>query len=69
MHVVQIGVHAVARRARNVGDDHALLAQHAVEQAGLAHVRLADQGDTDALLFFLILVRGRDAASSSSPTP
>ena len=50
------GVHGVARRARHVGDDDALLAEDAVQKRGLAHVRLADDGDLDAVVLPLLLV-------------
>ena len=40
-------VAGVARRARDVGDHHALLAKQPVDQRRLAHVRLARHGDLD----------------------
>ena len=71
--VFKIAVDGVARRARNVGDDHALLAENAVEQARLADVRLADDGDLDDILVVFLAVRRRGKcsthASSRSPVP
>ena len=58
--VVYVSVYAVARRAGNVRDDDALLAQHAVEQAGLADVRLADQSNADTLVVLFLLVCRRE---------
>ena len=60
MRIVHVGVYAVARRAGNVRNDNALLAQHTVEQAGLADVRLADEGNTDAVGVLFLLVCRRE---------
>ena len=60
MRIVYGSINAVARRAGNVRDDDALLAQHAVEQAGLADVRLADQSNADALVVLFLLVCRRE---------
>ena len=38
-------VDRVARRARSVVDEHAVLAEHAVQEARLARVRAPDDGD------------------------
>ena len=56
--VFKVGVDGVARRARDVGDDDALLPENAVRQRGFADVRLADDGDLEhvALLLRLLLV-------------
>ena len=62
--IVHIGVNAVARRTGDVGDDNALLTQHAVEQAGLADVRLADESHADALVVLLFLVCRREVLVS-----
>ena len=53
--IFKIAVDGVARRACDVRDDHALLAEDAVEQAGLADIRLADDGDVDDLALVLLL--------------
>ena len=58
--IVHVGVYAVARRAGNVRNDNTLLAQHTVEQAGLADVRLADEGNTDAVGVLFLLVCRRE---------
>ena len=51
-------IHGVARRARDVGDDAAVLAGNAVDERRLADVRLADDRHLDdlALLFVLRLL-------------
>ena len=59
--VFKIAVDRVARRTRHVGDDHALLTEDAVEEAGLADVRLSDDGDLDDILviFLAVILRKR----------
>ena len=58
--VVHIGVYAVAGRTGDIGNDNTFLAEHAVEQAGLADVRLADEGHTNAVRVLLFLVCRRE---------
>ena len=41
--VFKIAVDGVTRRACDIGDDHALLAENLIEQARFADVRLADE--------------------------
>ncbi len=43
-------VHGVAGRPRLLGDDHPLLAEERVDEARLAHVGAAEDGDPDRLL-------------------
>ena len=54
MLVLKIGVDGVPGRAGDVGDDHALHAEDAVEQAGLADVRLAHDGDLHRVVLRLL---------------
>ena len=58
--VFKIAVDGVARRPGHVGDDHALLAEDAVEQAGFSDVRLSDDGDLDDVLVILVGVIFRE---------
>ena len=58
--VFKIAVDGVARRAGNIGDDHAFLAEDTVEQARLADIRLSDDGDLDDVLVILVLVIFRE---------
>ncbi|KAG0768278.1 hypothetical protein G6F22_017523 [Rhizopus arrhizus] len=46
---LQVHRDRIAGGARHVGSDHALLAEDAVDQRRLAHVRAADEGDADAV--------------------
>ena len=57
--VLDDGVHEVARRAGNVGDDGALHARHAVEQRRLARVGAADDGDAHHVVRVVILEVGK----------
>ena len=54
------GVDRVARRARHLGDDHALLAEQRVQQARLADVRPAEDRDADRLLADLLRAAARE---------
>jgi hypothetical protein len=68
--VAQRQVDRVAGRARDVGDDDALLAEDPVDQRGLADVRAPDDRQAhEALLLGLLVALGqqRDGASSRSP--
>ena len=56
----KVAVDGVARCARNVGDNHAFLAQNAVEKARLADVRLADDRNLDHVLVVFLVVRVRE---------
>ena len=58
--VFKVAVDGVARCARNVGDNHAFLAQNAVEKARLADVRLADDRNLDHVLVVFLVVRVRE---------
>ncbi len=59
MLVFKVAVHRVPGGARHVGDDDPLLPQDAVDQGGLAHVGLADDGHLDdVVLLFLLLLGG-----------
>ena len=49
--IVHRGVDGIAGGTGLIGHDHAVLAQDAVGQAGLAHVGAADDGHRDAVLF------------------
>ena len=62
-------VHRVARRARLVERDHALLAEQAVDQRRLADIRPADHADPDRALAFPFGVAGRrlDARPACGP--
>ena len=50
------GIHRVAGRTGDVGNDHALLPQDSVQQAGLADIRLADDGNIDDLALVLLFL-------------
>ena len=53
-------VDRVARRARDVGDDHALAAEEGVDERGLADVRAPDHREAHELLLqLLVLVLGQ----------
>ena len=57
--IFKVTVHRVAGGAGHVGDDDPLLPQNAVDEGGLAHVWLADDGNfNDVALLFLFLLRG-----------
>ena len=58
--VFVVAVDGVAGGARHVGDDGALRAQDLIEQAGLAHVGLAHDGDADNVVLLLGLLLGRE---------
>ena len=62
--VFKVAVDGVARGARDVGDDHALFAEDLVEQARLADIRLADDGDLDDVLVVFLAVIGREAGDA-----
>ena len=47
---LELGVDRVARRAGDVGDDHALAAEERVDERGLADVRAADHREPDEVL-------------------
>ena len=53
-------VDRVARRAGHVGDDHAVLAQEAVDERGLADVRPPDDGEPHDVLVGLVVVLGQE---------
>ena len=55
-------LHGVARRARNVGDDHAVEAREAVQQARLARVRAAEDDGGQAVLHDASPVAGGEQA-------
>ena len=57
--IFKVTVHRVAGGAGHVGDDDPLLPQNAVDEGGLAHIGLADDGNfNDVALLFLFLLRG-----------
>ncbi len=58
--IFKIRVDRVARRTRDVGDDHALFAQDPVEKARLADVRLADDGNLNDVFVVFFVVRLRE---------
>ena len=62
--VLKIAVDGVAGRTGHVGDDHALLAENAVEQARLSDIRLADDGDLDDVLVVFLLVVLRECLNA-----
>ena len=51
----KVRVDGIARRARNVADDDALLPQECIDERGFADVRTADDGDADLIRLFLFL--------------
>ena len=57
--ILIIAVDGVTGGTGYIGYDHPLLPQNIVEQAGLAHIGLAHNGDLDhVLLLFLLRLRG-----------
>ena len=48
-------VDGIARRARDVADDDALLTHECIDKRGFADVRTADNGDADLIRLFLFL--------------
>ena len=52
-------VDRVARRARDVGDDHALFAEEAVDERGLADVRAADDREANGVVVGLRVALGQ----------
>ena len=47
-------IYRVARGARDVRDDKAVLSDYLVDYRGLARVRLTDDGNLDAIVLFLL---------------
>ena len=58
--VFKIAVDGVTRRACDIGDDHALLAENLIEQARFADVRLADDGDLDNIFVICLSIVWRE---------
>ena len=59
----EVRVDGIARRARHIADDDALLAENRIDDGGLADIRAADDGNADLILvldLFLLLREGRD---------
>ena len=50
------GIHRVARRTRNIGNDAAVFAGNAVHKGRFADVRLTDDGDLDDLALVLLFL-------------
>ena len=61
---LKLGVDRVARRAGDVGDDHPVRAQEAVDERGLADVRAADQRQARAVG---LVLGARDRARAAPP--
>ena len=53
--IFKIAVDGVAGRAGHIGHNHTLFAQDAIEQTGLTHVGLADDGHLDDVLVLFLL--------------
>ena len=51
----KVRVDGIARRARDVADDDALLTHECIDERGFADVRTADDGDADLIRLFLFL--------------
>ena len=62
--VFKIAVDGVARRSGDIGDNDALLPENAVEQAGFADIRLADDGNVDDLALVLLLGGGGEVRNA-----
>ena len=54
-------IDGIARRARNIADDDAILAQECVDKRGLSYIRAADDGNADLIrLFFFRASLGKE---------
>ena len=58
--VFKVGVDGVARRAGDVADDHALGAEDAVRQRRFTDIGLADDGDLDNVVLFVLFLLRRE---------
>ncbi len=56
--VLEGTVHRVPGGARHIADDDPLLPQDAVDQGGLAHIGLADDGHLDDIVLLVLLLLG-----------
>ena len=54
--VFKVRVDGIAGSTGHVGNNDALFAQNTVQQAGLAHIGLADDGDLDDIILFILSI-------------
>ena len=62
--VIHAAVDSVARCACDVGNNAAILTENEVDERGFSDIRLADNGNLDSIIVFLVLLKFRQSRNA-----